>query len=174
MIVFVGGIHGVGKTYLCGPAAQKLGVLHASASQLIREEQGRETWTSDKRVAGIDENQAALIAAVDRIRKEGKALLLDGHFALRGPGNEPTRINPEVFRQLGVDEIILLTAEISIVQERNRARGDTSWTLSELQKLHEAEQTHAHDISRKLDLPIVELISPSQSLFIGTVERAFG
>jgi len=45
MTIFVAGIHGVGKTYVAKPVAQRLGLRYATASQLIREERCRETWT---------------------------------------------------------------------------------------------------------------------------------
>ena len=64
MIVFVGGIHGVGKTYLGEPVAKTLGVRHATASQLIREERGLQSWGSDKRVSDINDNQRALVSAM--------------------------------------------------------------------------------------------------------------
>ena len=40
MTIFVAGIHGVGKTFLAQPAAARLGMRYATASQLIREERG--------------------------------------------------------------------------------------------------------------------------------------
>lgn len=37
MIIFVAGVHGAGKTFATKPACQKLGLVHATASQLIKE-----------------------------------------------------------------------------------------------------------------------------------------
>ena len=83
MTLFIAGIHGVGKTYLAQPAAMRLGMHYATASQLIREERGLSSWNANKLVDSVAENQAALISAVRRIKNEDRSLLLDGHFVLR-------------------------------------------------------------------------------------------
>lgn len=62
MTIFVAGVHGAGKTFVTEPACQKLGFVHATASQLIREERGHATWDAAKVVSDVDQNQAALIA----------------------------------------------------------------------------------------------------------------
>ena len=38
MTIFVAGVHGAGKTFATKPACQKLGLVYATASQLIQEE----------------------------------------------------------------------------------------------------------------------------------------
>ena len=68
MTTFIAGIHGVGKTYLAKPAAVRLGMTYATASQLIREERGRASWDASKMVDDVASNQAALVAAVSRIK----------------------------------------------------------------------------------------------------------
>ena len=85
MTIFLAGAHGVGKTFLGRPVAKRLGLLHATASELIRQERGRATWNTDRRVTEVDENQEALIAAVQRLSAEGTAVLLDGHFVYEAP-----------------------------------------------------------------------------------------
>jgi adenylate kinase len=165
MIVFVGGIHGVGKTYLGAPTAKHLGIRHATASQLIREERGLQSWGADKRVKGIDENQAALISATNRLRSGGQKLLLDGHFVLRGATGELNEIAPQVFRDLKIGAVLLLHASVDVVFERLQARGDTSWTESELHMLTEREEAHARRVSADLDVTFRYLTAPSQNEF---------
>lgn len=165
MIIFVAGIHGVGKTYLGAPAAQSLGLRHATASQLIREERGLQSWGSDKRVEGIDENQAALISAAKRLRSSEQPLLLDGHFVLRGANGELQQIDVQVFRELQIDAVLLLEAGLDVVLERLNVRGDTSWTVSDLHALAEQETTHALRISTELGIPLANVYSPSREQF---------
>lgn len=165
MIVFVGGIHGVGKTYLGAPAAKHLGIRHATASQLIREERGLQSWGADKRAEGIDENQAALISATNRLRSGGQKLLLDGHFVLRGANGEFSEIEIQVFRDLQIGAVLLLHASVDVVFERLQAREDTSWTESELQMFTEREEAHARRVSAELGVAFRYLNSPSQSEF---------
>lgn len=166
MIVFVGGIHGVGKTYLGAPAAQQLGVRHATASQLIREERGLQTWGTDKRVAGIDENQAALVSATTRLRAEGQRLLLDGHFVLRDANGSLNEVDVQVFRDLQIGAVLHLATELDVVQGRLRERGDHSWSKSELRMLADHEEAHAHRVSTELCLPLRKLFSPTSESFL--------
>lgn len=165
MIVFVGGIHGVGKTYLGTPVAKQLGMRHATASQLIRDERGLQSWGTDKRVEGVDENQAALVAATNRLRSSGQKLLLDGHFVLRGTDGKFNEINPQVFRDLQIQAVVLLHTCVDLVIERLRARGDTSWTKSGLQVFTEREDAHARRVSAELGTAFRYLASPSESEF---------
>ena len=59
-VIFLSGVHGVGKGFLGAPAARALGMDHLTASQLIREEKGRVTWETDKRVSEVDDNRDLL------------------------------------------------------------------------------------------------------------------
>lgn len=165
MIIFIGGIHGVGKTYLGAPAAKSLGLRHATASQLIREERGLQSWGADKRVEGIDENQSALISATRRLRSEGEKLLLDGHFVLRGTNGEFNEIESDVFRDLQIGAVMLLHASVDVVFERLQARGDTSWKESELQLLAEREESHARRVAGELGISFTYLSNSNLSEF---------
>ena len=170
MTVFVAGIHGVGKTFLCAPVAKQLGIRHVTASQLIREERGLQSWCAEKRVSGVEENQSALISAANRLRSANKKLLLDGHFVLRLPNGEFNEIDTQVFRDLQIGAVLLLEAELDTVIERLKARGDTSWTASELQILAKREEERAYRVSSALDIPFRALHSPSERLFRDIVE----
>jgi len=173
MIVFVAGIHGVGKTFLGAPAAKQLGIRHVTASQLIREERGLQSWCADKRVSGVDENQAALISAVNRLRSINPKLLLDGHFVLRVNG-EFNEIDTQVFRDLQIGAVLLLEAELDTVIERLQARGGTSWTLSELRTLARREEAHARRVSSALGITYRNLFAPSEREFVDTVRLVIG
>ncbi|OLU12789.1 hypothetical protein BVH01_20650 [Pseudomonas sp. PA1(2017)] len=92
MTVFVAGVHGVGKSYLCQQYALEYGVLHESSSGLIRQELSLAQWSADKKVKNVDANQLALRSAVNRINHQGLSLLLDGHFVLISSGSELIRL----------------------------------------------------------------------------------
>ncbi len=170
MIIFVAGIHGVGKTFLGAPVAQKLGIRHATASQLIREELGLQSWRVDKRVSGLDENQAALVSATKRLHSSGQNLLLDGHFVLRGTNGEFNEIDPQVFRDLRIGAVLLLEADNNVVIERLKVRDNTSWTSSELQSLAEREEAHARRVSSALGIAFRNLFAPGEGQFRDAIE----
>jgi adenylate kinase len=56
-VIFLAGVHGVGKGFLGAPVANALGISHFTASQLIREEKGQATWGKDKKTFDLDDNQ---------------------------------------------------------------------------------------------------------------------
>lgn len=165
MTIFVGGAHGVGKTHLAQPAARRLGTRYSTASQLIREERGKASWTAAKQVSEIDENQAALVEAVERILQSGERLLLDGHLVLRREPFVHQRLAEQVFRGLRCQRIIVVTAPKMAVQSRLKERGDESWTHNEIAALIEAEVDHAKQIAASMAIPVFVLDQPDADTF---------
>lgn len=163
MTVLIAGAHGVGKTYLAKPTAERLGLRYATASQLIRDERGHATWTESRQVTQIDENQIALARAVKRILDGGEQLLLDGHLVLRIRPNEHQRLSESVFRSLRCRHIIILTAPFDLLLARLRARGDETWTVNELAAFSEAEVQHGRDVALRLGIGMAILDSPTEA-----------
>jgi len=161
LTVLVAGAHGVGKTFLAKPAAERLGFRYATASQLIREERGHATWTETRQVTQIDENQIALARAVARILDGGEQLLLDGHLVLRSRPNEHQRLADSVFRSLRCRRIIILTAPVDVLLSRLRARGDETWTANEIAAFIEAEIQHGEAVAAQLRVGVAILSSPN-------------
>lgn len=161
MTIFVAGVHGAGKTFVTKPACQKLGLVHATASQLIKDERGQASWNAAKVVSDVDENQAALISAARRIRASGATLVMDGHFVLRRAPGSHERLPVDVFRSLGCSSVLLIRSPVPVLLERLQARQDMSWTEAELSKFSEAEDTHGAEVADALGIPLRILDSPS-------------
>jgi adenylate kinase len=171
MTVFVAGVHGAGKTFATKPACQKLGLVHATASQLIREERGQATWDSAKVVSDVDQNQAALISAARRIRESGATLVIDGHFVLRrAPGNHE-RLPVDVFRALDCSSVLLIRSPVPVLLERLQARQDMSWSEAELAEFSKAEDAHGAEVVKALSIPLKILDSPSTQQVEAWLER---
>jgi len=170
MTIFVAGIHGVGKTFLAKPVAQLLGMDYVAASQLIREERGRQTWSNAKFVDEIERNQAALIAAVSRRRDAGAKLLLDGHFVLRTDVGIHEQIPEPVFRGLQLEGILLLQCSPRVVVDRLSRRGDASWGIDEIVQFDRAERAHAESIAESLGIGISVLFEPSLEEFSAVIQ----
>lgn len=157
MTIFVAGIHGAGKTYSTQIACQNLGLVHATASELIREERGRSSWNTSKIVSEIEQNQQALVSAARRIREAGTTLVLDGHFVLRQAPGKHQKLSVDIFRDLECSSILLIQTPISEVLERLRDREDMSWSEEELSIFSEAENMHSADIADSLNIPLTIL-----------------
>lgn len=171
MTIFLAGAHAVGKTYLAQRTASRVGVQHVTASQLIREERGRATWTHDRRVHEADKNQEALIAAVARRSSAQACLLLDGHFVLRGSEGQLIPLGVDVFARLRISATVLVEAPYEVVAERLASRGGTGVEVSSIRALAAAEREHAIHICSTLGLPLVPLLSPNEEEFARTLEN---
>jgi adenylate kinase len=161
MTLFVAGVHAVGKTYLLQPVCEQLGYRHATASQLIREQRGLANWTVSRQVDSVDENQLALVAAVDRLRAEGRTLVLDGHFVLRVGVNQHQAIDADVFAKLQLKGVLLLEAPPDVVVGRLAQRGDDTWVIDEIEMFAGLERARAQAVCEHLCLPLVTLTMPT-------------
>ena len=160
-VIFLAGVHGVGKGYLGAPAAKALGITHRTASQLIREEKGLATWGADKRTADLDDNQRALIQAVNKLRASGN-ILLDGHFVLRNAIGLLTPLEISVFDQLKLKGVVLLTNDPQVIVERLANRDTKSTDVASVAELAAAELLHAKQVCMTLKLPLSVLHSPTE------------
>lgn len=155
MTLFVAGVHAVGKTFVLKPVCEKLGIRHATASQLIKEQRGLANWTTSREVENVDENQRALVEAVRRIEQGGETVILDGHFVLRRAVNVHERISVDTFAQLRVHGVILLEAPSVTIFDRLQQRGDTTWGMNEIEEFAQCELEHAESVCQKLMVHLV-------------------
>lgn len=169
MNIFVAGIHGVGKTYLASRLSAGSGLLHTSASTLIKEELALPDWNPDKRVSDVEKNQVALAKAVARHNANGTALLLDGHFVLLNTVGEFVLLGAEVFRALNLSGVLLIEADPKVVevrvQSRDDLRRDTEWLAMFMRK----ERAQAEVVCCDLSAPLRILMSPSITEFAATI-----
>jgi adenylate kinase len=170
--IFVAGIHGVGKTYLASRLPEGIGLLHTSASKLIREERAMPTWGADKRVNDIDANQVALAAAVRRHNDAGVSLLLDGHFVLLDPQDGFVRLESDVFKALTLRAVLLVEAAPIIVASRLKIRDGEERSTAWVEAFLEEERRQAQVVCEALSIPLFTLTSPDQATFTSALMSA--
>ncbi|RBJ81334.1 AAA family ATPase [Pseudomonas sp. MWU12-2534b] len=173
MVVFVAGVHGVGKTYLCERFSAISGIQHASASSLIKNELKTSNWESNKLVSDIDSNQIALTAAVKRITESSKHLLLDGHFMLKKHDNNLAAVHEDIFKNLNLSLILLIESEAETIRQRLISR-DSNASSGDIENFLQEEKSRAHYISKLLDISLIILRSPSEKEFNTHLHKAFG
>lgn len=154
IVIFVSGIHGVGKTYFCNMMKKRLNVESYSASQLIASRRN-ERFSENKLVSDIDDNQDLLVAAIDELRKAGKEFILDGHFCLLNESGEITRIPVNTYMLLKPDVIILLTEKPEIIADRRLQRDNVCQGISEIAVFQEEEECYAKEIAERLEVTLV-------------------
>lgn len=156
-VIFVAGIHAVGKSTVCEVVSGKFGIPHFTASQIISDEKSSAVLANSKLVTDVIDNQRLLIQGVSRLL-ENERFLLDGHFTMRRKldgGLEA--IHVDVFRELHVESIVLFIDQAEEISKRMHARDGVLHPIELFQAHQEAEMAHAKHIADTLGLPIVTL-----------------
>jgi predicted transcriptional regulator/adenylate kinase len=151
-MVFVGGIHGVGKSTITKNLCDLIGYKCVTASSLITE-YGRKI-DNNKRVGHIVENQAVLLQALDKAKLKHNSLLLDGHFTLINRRGKIVPIDIKVFRAMKPDHLILIKGELDEIVVRLQNRDGKIWTNSLLSKFQAEEEAHARYVAKDIGIPL--------------------
>lgn len=156
-VIFLGGIHGVGKSTFARDLAETLGGETISASQLIREARnGGLTWDSNKRVSAISENQRLLVSAFQRRTWTAAVIILDGHFTLMNKEGDIERLSEEVFEALDPSLLVVLTDHPELIAARLEQRDDVAHDVAHLERMQDAEMQHARIIGDHLSINTLE------------------
>lgn len=97
-IIFIGGIHGVGKGTLCEKICNDLNLRHLSASEVLKWEEISEK--ENKLVKDFTLTQNRPITNLQKIVKENEKYILDGHYCLLNYDRIPEKIDFETFSSL--------------------------------------------------------------------------
>jgi adenylate kinase len=161
-IVFVGGIHGVGKTTVSRALAALLPALHVTAGTLIRESAcAAERVTvgiGNKTVPNVAANQALLLHGLalyrSRVAAHPVPVLLDGHFALLDEAGDVVSIPQQVFVEIAPIAVLLVEATARIVRDRLLQRDTEAPSIARISELAERERASAADVCLDLRIPL--------------------
>lgn len=169
-VIFVAGVHGVGKTTLCAGVASRMELTHRSASQLIREKKESAIARNSKTVADIPGNQELLIEAVRRISQSGQTLLLDGHFALLNSAGKAQPLPTKVFADLGIDGIVLVHDRPSSIVAKLRQRDGDLIGGNDIASLQAMEISRAKSVAVEWGLPLYQVNASDEPGFAKAVQ----
>jgi len=170
-IIFVAGIHAVGKTTACQMVSNRLGIPHYSASQIIRDEKSSAVPDDSKLVADIEDNQKLLIQGVLRRLKSGR-FLLDGHFTMRRKSDgDIETIHVDVFRKLCVRSVVLFTDHPEVISKRMQERDGILHPPEMFSSHQDAEINHANLVASQLSIPITRLHAPDAEIVIESFKK---
>lgn len=155
-IIFVAGIHGVGKTYLCERLKESMGIDHFSASQLISEFKSEKLSGTDKSVKNINSNQELLLKAIEKYIQRTRLTLLDGHCCLLNSDLGVEQIPIETFIGIEPCLVIVLYDEISSIVEKISGRDGVSYDAKLLSRFQDEEIKYAREISERLRVPYLK------------------
>jgi adenylate kinase len=147
-IVFVAGVHGVGKTTFTQKISTKLGVPTFSAGSLINSHRDR-IASADKRVANVAANQDVLVEAVHSLALTAPLIILDGHFCVRDKSGAVNRIPLTTYESLNIRLAIILHEDPEVIQDRLYGRDGTNHTSEDIAVLQTAEIDHGTKIAKQ-------------------------
>ena len=151
-IVFIAGVHGVGKTTLCNELAARFNIEHFSASNLIAREK-EEEHLRNKQVENIAGNQDHLVVAINKYFNSINWYLLDGHFCLLNKDNEITQIPYSTYEDVSLSAILVLVDKPENIYARLSSRDSIKYDVAFLQSFQEQEILYAEYIRDKLSIP---------------------
>ena len=154
-IIFIGGVHGIGKTTLCKSVCSKFNVIHYSASELITKYSHIE-FPSNRRIENINRSQDALIRAINKDLDNNKNYLLDGHFCLLDQDGEITKIPLSTFTAISPMAIILLYDNPSNIYFRLQDRDREIYDMDLLLSFQEQELHYSQSVATKLNIPYLK------------------
>lgn len=165
-VIFVSGVHGVGKTTTCEQAAAEVDWIHRSASSIIREEKASAIQNKSKSVKDIPGNQELLVKGLRKITIKTKAnLLLDGHFTIQSDHSEIVKIDRSVFEALALDAVVLIHDTPENIAKRINDRDSVSTNFERIARHQNLEEEHAKEITEALAIPLLKIAAfDSESL----------
>ena len=147
--LFIGGVHGTGKSLLSKQITQILVGKYISASKLLR-------WKSkSKKVDNIYRNQVVLSELLQTCTKEDSSYIIDGHFALWNKDNKCEEVPLETFVSLGLSAIIIATSPPQIIHNRLKHRDDIKYKLEDIVSLQAVEMKQAKYVAKYLNVPLI-------------------
>lgn len=161
--VFIGGIHGVGKSSLCAQYSSEYNVAHYVASELIRSLRNEDA-NLHKEVKDLSRNQDALLTAISH-RISEQQYLLDGHFVIRVAGTGLSRVPIETFQAIRPLGIIIATGCAHDAADRIKLRDGREIAPAVLEEMQMAEVEHGTHVAKELGIRLHVLHEPSYALF---------
>lgn len=151
--IFIGGIHGVGKTSFCTSIISPFGYSSISASALIKIGNGivQNSKTINEKL--ITNNQNILCIGAEDYKEKNYKAVIDGHFCLVTSDGKFQKIEIDVFKRLNPSVFILIeTSEEQIRKNiKSRSEMEINYSISDFLKI---ENEYAHEVSSKLKIPL--------------------
>lgn len=162
ILVFCGGVHGVGKSSLCRALADQMNAVHLSAGALLRA--AGLAKRSQYAVPDVRNNQASIQTALQEFRAEhyDRPIVLDGHFCLLTAQNRIEALPCSLFESLKPAAFLLVVDLPSAIASRIADRDGTLFEADLIDRFQRREVARAKSISRRLAVPL-RVVAPADS-----------
>ena len=152
-IIFIAGVHGVGKGVIADLITKKYQLEAYSSSSLIKSEKKAKV-DINKIVQDPSENQDFLSLAINKLTPNSSAILLDGHFCLNTE-NGIFKVPTSTFEALDLEAIFLIKEAPRVIHERLLKRDGEAMNLELIENLQKEEVIQAGIISSNLCIPLI-------------------
>lgn len=168
-IIFIGGIHGVGKSTICKVVTDMLEIEYLSASQVLK---WREIKTDykDKKVEDIDYTQDKLIIGLNEIVVSDKFYLLDGHFCLFNNLGEINRVPLETFTSIKPILICTIIGNPNEIARKLSSRDHKQYDPNRLLLMQEEEKSYGDSVAKYLQVNYLEISLEQSSILVQTIQ----
>ncbi len=167
-IIFLGGVHAVGKTSFSQNLENYFKFEAYSASKLVKH------TSSAKEVSSVKDNQNVLIDALRKQITTVETILLDGHFCLQTKKGNIENVPLSTFQCISPKAIILLILDPIIISERFFERDGVYKSPDFIKIFQEQEIDRASIVSETLSIPlsIVDTLTSPEAIY-NKVRRYF-
>lgn len=152
-IVFMGGIHGVGKNYLLNNIVDKISLEVLTASEVLKWNE-HSNFPKEKLVKSINDTQDRLIINLNSIVKDDKNYLLIGHFCLLNRHKQIERVPFTTFIKLAPKSLYVKIANPIKIFDRLQIRDNQLWSMELIEKMQLEEIQYAKELSKYLSCPL--------------------
>jgi adenylate kinase len=152
-MIFISGVHGVGKSYFCTMLRETTGIETYTSRKII-EQAKKVLFAADKKINDIDDNQKHLLAAITVLKGKNRSFVLEGHFWLLSKDGSIVRIPKQTFIDLQPEAIVLLTEQSAVIAERRMERDGIEIDMMQTQRFQEAEIAYAQEVAEELGIPL--------------------
>jgi hypothetical protein len=167
-VIFVAGVHGVGKSTLCAAVSLVTSVPSFTASELIRAKQSTLIQTGTKDVIDVANNQSILIDAVQEKTSDFEHIVVDGHVTLFS-NNTIVNISSSVFYSINVKLIILILESPNTIYSRLEKRDGNAYPVDLLRTHQTFELKHAREIASNLCIPFIAVHSDASEVIANLI-----
>lgn len=152
-IIFVGGIHGVGKSTICQKICTELNLEYLSASELLKWQEINED-SKNKKVKDISDTQNRLILGLTKRVQKDRYYLIDGHYCLLNSKSEIGNVPLETFKLINPIALGLILGDILEIKNRLEKRDGKSYDKNLLEQMQKNELNHAEWLSKILGVSL--------------------
>lgn len=149
-IIFVGGVHGVGKSTFSSLVKSKCPQIYSlSCSEIIKWEN-----PTHKEVENVGETQNKLLQNIPYFIDQDKNYILDGHFCLLTEKGCIERIPMEVFETISPSFIVVLKDSPHKICQRLNVRDAHCYSIEFIAEFQREEIKYAKEVADTLGVPI--------------------